>query len=241
MTYEPRTYRSVVEPAGLITLRGRLKETDLQISATSDLTEPGRGPRRAGARGRSRASSPRIRASPRRGRRIDVPDDAPDARACDGASAAHLARVGPMAAVAGVVAEYVAQGPPAALGRGDRGERRRRLPRRRRRSAWSRCGRGTARSRARSGCASRAGCTPLAVCTSSGTVGHSTSLGAARRGDGARARRRARGRGRDRARQPGTFGRGRPARDRRVPGHRTASSVCSSSPVTISARGATST
>ncbi|HEY3318478.1 MAG TPA: UPF0280 family protein [Coriobacteriia bacterium] len=176
MSYEPRTYRGVVTPAGLTTFEVVIKETDLQISAASDLTGPAED-LVAQARWQIEsyvASNPRFAEtwSP-----IDVPEDAPDLIRAMG-RAAHLARVGPMAAVAGVVAEYVARGLESLsaevvvenggdiymVGKADRTI-----------ALWA----GKSSLTGKVGLRIPGGLMPVAVCTSSGTVGHSASLGSA--------------------------------------------------------------
>ncbi len=176
MGYEPRTYRGVVTPAGLTTFEVAIKETDLQISALSDLTGPAED---LVAQARWQIES-YITANPRFAETwvpIEVADDAPDLVRTM-ARAAHLARVGPMAAVAGVVAEYVARGlaPLSAEvvveNGGDIylvGTAERTI------ALWA----GKSSLTGKVGLRIPAGLTPVAVCTSSGTVGHSASLGVA--------------------------------------------------------------
>jgi ApbE superfamily uncharacterized protein (UPF0280 family) len=176
MSYEPRKYRRVVTPEGMTTFEVVIKETDLQISATSDLTGPAED---LIAQARWQIES-YIRANPRFAETwspIDVPEDAPDIiRAM--ARAAKSARVGPMAAVAGVVAEYVARGLAKysaevvvenggdiyIVGWTDRTV-----------ALWA----GDSELTGKVGLRIPRALLPVAVCTSSGTVGHSTSLGAA--------------------------------------------------------------
>lgn len=176
MTYEPRTYRSVVTPAGLTSFEVVLKETDLHISALTDLTGPAED---LVAQARWQIES-FITAHPRFAETwspYDVPADAPELVVRMG-KAAHLARVGPMAAVAGIVAEYVAKGlqPLSAevivenggdvylVGTAERTV-----------ALWA----GDSPLTGKVGLRITAALQPIAVCTSSGTVGHSTSLGAA--------------------------------------------------------------
>lgn len=171
-----RVHTGVVEPAGLTTFQVVIKETDLQISATSDLTSIAED---LVAQARWQIES-YITANPRFGDTwspIDVADDAPDlVRAM--ARAAHLARVGPMAAVAGVVAEYVARGllphsPEVVVENGGDvyliGSAERTV------AMWA----GESPLSGKIGLRIPGGLTPLAVCTSSGTVGHSASMGTA--------------------------------------------------------------
>ena len=176
MFWEPRTYRTSVASAGLVTFEVVHAETDLQIAAMSDLTEHARELVRV-----VRAEldgyvglHPHFAASfvP-----VEVEPDAPEiVRAM--AEAASVARVGPMAAVAGAIAEHVARG-LAAHSRevivengGDvfllgRTERRVLLLA------------GDSPLSGRLAVTLGPEGLPVAVCTSSGTVGHSTSLGSA--------------------------------------------------------------
>lgn len=176
MTYEPRTYRSLVEPAGLVCFEVAIKETDLQICAERDL----RGPAEdlvVAARWdieQFAAAEPRFLEShvP-----YEVPEHAPQlVRRM--AHAGHLACVGPMASVAGAVAEFVARGLAEfssevvvenggdiyMVGKADR--------------VVALMAGGSSIS-GRVGLLVRGGLMPVAVCTSSGTVGHSTSYGVA--------------------------------------------------------------
>jgi uncharacterized protein len=176
MTYEPRTYRGVVTPAGLTTFEVVVKETDLQISASSDLTGQAED---LVAQARWQIET-FINAHPRFAETwspYEVPDDAPELVLAM-AKAANLARVGPMAAVAGVVAEYVAKGLAAfspevvvenggdiyLVGTTDRVV-----------ALWA----GESSLTGKVGMHVHGSLMPVAVCTSSGTVGHSASLGSA--------------------------------------------------------------
>lgn len=176
MTYEPRTYRMAHDPEGLTSFEVVIKETDLHVSALSDLSEQA-GDLAAQARWQIESflvAHPRFAEtwSP-----YDVPPDAPDLVLAM-ARAASLARVGPMAAVAGVVAEYVARGlqPLSAEviveNGGDlylMGSTERTV------ALWA----GESSLTGRVGLRIPGGLMPIAVCTSSGSVGHSTSLGSA--------------------------------------------------------------
>ncbi len=175
MMYEPRTYRRISEPADLECFEVSVKETDLAACATSDLSDLAED---LVVRARWEIES-FIRAHPyfaETMRPIDVPASAP-ATVRRMAEAAQFARVGPMAAVAGAIAEYVARGLAEASREvivengGDIyliGEEDRVI------SLWA--GEDGVRD---IGLAVRGGLLPVAVCTSSGTVGHSTSLGSA--------------------------------------------------------------
>lgn len=108
MSYEPRTYRRRVASEGLVTFEVVVRETDLAISARADLTSEATAlvhDLRAGIE-RFARSSPRFLESfvP-----YPVEGDAPPI-VLDMARAASLAGVGPMAAVAGAMAEHVARG-----------------------------------------------------------------------------------------------------------------------------------
>lgn len=108
MKWEPRTYRRTVDAAGLVTFEVVLAETDLQISASADLAGPAADlarALRADLEGYI-ATHPRFAESyvP-----VEVEPGAPEiVRAM--ADAALVAGVGPMAAVAGAIAERVARG-----------------------------------------------------------------------------------------------------------------------------------
>ncbi len=108
MVYEPRTYRRSVEPAGLVTFRVVVRETDLQIAARGDLTAQAISLVEA-----ARADIDGFVAGHRRFVEsfvpFEVPADAP-AIVREMAEAAARADVGPMAAVAGAIAERVARG-----------------------------------------------------------------------------------------------------------------------------------
>ncbi|MCE5203891.1 MAG: UPF0280 family protein [Actinomycetia bacterium] len=108
MAYEPRTYRWKVDPAGLVTFRVVRAETDLAVSARQNLSEQAL----ALVDDARQALESYIAANPRFAESlvpVGVPEGAPPiVRAM--ADAARVAGVGPMAAVAGAVAEEVAQG-----------------------------------------------------------------------------------------------------------------------------------
>ncbi|MBW6469515.1 MAG: UPF0280 family protein, partial [Coriobacteriia bacterium] len=108
MTFEPRTYRRTAQPAGLVCFEVAIKETDLQVCAARDLTDLAED---LVVRARWEIEG-FIRAHPYFRETltpIDVPESAPEiVRRM--AEAGRIARVGPMAAVAGAIAEYVARG-----------------------------------------------------------------------------------------------------------------------------------
>lgn len=107
MAYEPRMYRHVASP-GLVTSEVVVLQTDLQVAARSDLAREAEAlirRLRADIEGFA-AANPRFLESfvP-----YPVPATAPPI-VVDMARAAELAGVGPMAAVAGAMAEHVARG-----------------------------------------------------------------------------------------------------------------------------------
>lgn len=172
--YEPRTYRRTVAPEDLIAFEVVVAETDLQILAEKDLGVPALDLVREARTAIERwlISHPWFAESfaP-----VDVPESAhPIVRGM--ANAARSARVGPMAAVAGAVAEYVARGlvsssPEIIVENGGDvyliGSAPRTL------SLWA-----GADGVNGVGVEVTPG-TGLAVCTSSGRVGHSVSFGTA--------------------------------------------------------------
>ncbi len=176
MVWEPRRYRQRTDPAGLVTFEIVHGETDLQVSAARDLTAEASAIVSA-LRGDLEAY---VGAHPRFAESfvpVEVEADAPEiVRAM--AAAGLAAGVGPMASVAGAVAERVARGLAAhsaevlvenggdlyVVGR---------TPRRVLLLA------GTSPLSGRLAIDLSAESLPCAVCTSSGKVGHSVSLGAA--------------------------------------------------------------
>lgn len=176
MIFEPRTYRRRVAPAGLVTFEVVVRETDLQIAAERDLT------REATALvEEARAEVEGYVAHHRRFVESFVPfevdaDAPPIVRAM--AAAASSAGVGPMAAVAGAVAEHVARGlaihsaEVVVENGGDVyliGATERVVA----------LHAGPSPMSGRIGIVLDAGLMPVAVCTSSATVGPSVSLGRA--------------------------------------------------------------
>ncbi|GAB4280355.1 MAG: UPF0280 family protein [Coriobacteriia bacterium] len=176
MTYEPRTYRRTVQPEGLVAFEVSLKETDLQILAERDLSSEAAD---LIAQARWEIES-FIAKHPRFAEALspyDVPEDSPPlVRQMSAAGA--KARVGPMAAVAGAIAQYVAMG----LAEHSRevivenggdiylvGEHDRTIA----------LLAGDAPVSGKVGVRVASGLLPVAVCTSSGTVGHSLSFGEA--------------------------------------------------------------
>lgn len=174
MVYEPRTYRRTVAPEGLVCFEVAIKETDLQICAQRDLTDLAED---LVVRARWDLEEfikfhPYFEESyvP-----VDVFEAPPIVKRM--ADAAKVANVGPMAAVAGAVAEYVARGlaeesPEVIVENGGdiyiMGERERTI------ALYA-----GARGVEHVGLRIPPGLLPVAVCTSSGTVGPSVSLGEA--------------------------------------------------------------
>lgn len=105
MTYKPRTYRQRVNPEGLVTFEVIEKETDLLISADKALEREARAAiltyRREIADVIKKVPSFRTSLSP-----IELEIDVPNI-ASDMVKSSCAAGVGPMAAVAGAIAEYV--------------------------------------------------------------------------------------------------------------------------------------
>lgn len=175
MVYEPRTYRHAVAPPDLIAFEVVVAETDLQILAACDLRVEATALVHA-VRGDIEsyvAAHPRFAESfvP-----VPVEDDAP-ALIREMAAAGEAAGVGPMAAVAGCVAEAVARGLSVFSDEvivengGDvylMGARPRTV------ALWA----GT-HGASGLGLELPAALLPCAMVTSSGTIGHSTSLGSA--------------------------------------------------------------
>lgn len=106
MTYEPRIYRRTTAP-GLVSFQVAVRETDLAISAGSDLSAEAR----EAVSALRRDLEAYVAAHPRFAETfvpIGVEAGAP-AIVADMARAAEAAGVGPMAAVAGAMAEHVAR------------------------------------------------------------------------------------------------------------------------------------
>lgn len=176
MVWEPRRYRQGVDAAGLVTFEVVHGETDLQISASRDLSAEAAATV-AAIRAELEAY---IGAHPRFAESfvpLAVEPDAPEiVRAM--ASAAEAAGVGPMAAVAGTVAERVAR--DLALYSGEviveNGGDLYLIGRTARRALLLA---GDSPLSGKLALAIPAEELPCAVCTSSGRVGHSVSLGSA--------------------------------------------------------------
>lgn len=176
MVWEPRRYRQGVDAVGLVTFEVVHGETDLQISADRDLSVEA-----AASVAAIRAElEGYIGAHPRFAESfvpIAVEPDAPEiVRAM--ASAAEAAGVGPMAAVAGTVAERVARDLAVYSGEVlvENGGDLYLMGRTARRVLLLA---GDSPLSGRLALAIPAEDLPCAVCTSSGRVGHSVSLGSA--------------------------------------------------------------
>ena len=176
MAYGPRTYRGGVRADELVTFEIVIAETDLLIRAGQDLTDLAEDlvVRARWDIEQFAAKHPRFieALAP-----YDVPEDAPPI-VQKMAHAGTLARVGPMAAVAGAIAEHVARGLSESSTEvivengGDDyliGKRERIM------SVHA----GDSPMSDSVGLRITPGLMPIAVCTSSGTVGHSTSFGSA--------------------------------------------------------------
>lgn len=176
VTYEPRTYRRAVRAADLVSFETSFRETDLQVSAESDLSDKAEDLIVA-ARWEIESyiqHNPRFREALAP---YDVPEDAP-VLVRSMARAAAKARVGPMAAVAGTIAQYVAEGLAEDSSQvivengGDVyviGDQARVVG----------IHAGDSPLSGHVGIEVPPGLQPVGVCTSSGTVGHSLSMGSA--------------------------------------------------------------
>ena len=176
MVYEPRTYRKAVDAAGLVSFEVVRAETDLHISASRELSSEA-----AALVERLRAPLEHyIAAHPHFAESfapVEVERDAPEiVRSM--ADAARAVGVGPMAAVAGALAEGVARGLSALSSEvivengGDLY-----LMGAAPRTVLLQAGDSPLSGKVALDL--RAEDLPVAICTSSGTVGHSVSLGVA--------------------------------------------------------------
>ncbi|NOY52451.1 MAG: UPF0280 family protein [Deltaproteobacteria bacterium] len=173
MAYEARDYRNRMETKDLVSFQVMIKETDLAISAVSDLSEEAHRHLREIRRGLEQY----LRKHPEFLSAMEPLTVNPDAPPLirEMAKAGEAAGVGPMAAVAGAVAEAVgrkllAQSPEVIVENGGDiflvSKRERIISIEAGDSPFSR------HIGIRIGKAS-----PLGICTSSGTVGHSISFG----------------------------------------------------------------
>lgn len=176
MVYQPRTYRDWVSSRGLVSFSVVEKETDLLVLARRDLTEA--------AIAATRKCRAELEGYIARHRRfltalepLPIAEDAPPL-VKEMASAAEAAGVGPMAAVAGAIAEFVGK---ELLRSSDEvivengGDIFMKLTERRRVGVHA----GASPFTGKIGFHILPEETPLGVCTSSGTVGHSLSFGLA--------------------------------------------------------------
>jgi ApbE superfamily uncharacterized protein (UPF0280 family) len=176
MTYEPRTYRTTVEAEDLVCFEVSISETDLMICAEEDLTDLAED-LVVSARWEIESFIQQHPEFEKSFAPYEVPHDASGLIARM-ASAAVRARVGPMAAVAGAVAQQVAEGlaehskEVIVENGGDLylvGERDRVIG----------IHAGASPVSGKVGMRVSGGLLPVSVCTSSGTVGHSMSFGRA--------------------------------------------------------------
>jgi len=174
--YQPRTYRHWIEGKDLIAFNVTEKETDLYIRAISNLQKKAR---RIMLKYRKQLESyiernPAFQTSLEP---LSISEDAP-AIAKDMAMAGQKAGVGPMAAVAGAIAEYVGRellefSPEIIVENG--GDIFLKVLKKRVVGIYA----GQSQLTGKIGLEISPGDTPLGVCTSSGTVGHSLSFGKA--------------------------------------------------------------
>ena len=174
--YEPRTYRNLVRAGDLVAFTVQVDETDLYIRAEQDLSKKALAAIREVRSSLESyiAKHPRFRESLEP---IAVPEDAPGI-VREMAVAAKKAGVGPMAAVAGAIAEAVGRellrfSPEVIVENG--GDIFLSVRRRRHVMLYA----GSSPLSNKLSIEIRPEKSPLGVCTSSGTVGHSVSFGAA--------------------------------------------------------------
>ncbi len=176
-SYRQRTYRGLVDRAELVVTQVRLRQTDLQILADRDVTQPA-GELVAGCRLQLERYIERHQAFARS--LAPLPDDElapPIVRRM--LAAAARAGVGPMAAVAGAVAEFVGSGLVAAGCKEVIVENGGDIFLLRSRPCTIAVFAGQSPLSNRVGLRLAARQQPLGVCTSSGTIGHSLSFGRA--------------------------------------------------------------
>jgi hypothetical protein len=176
MVWEPRTYRQVGSAGALVSFTVVRGETDLQIGALRDLSAEALAAVDAVRAGLEHyvAAHPRFLESyvP-----VDVDDDAPEVVGAM-ARAGAAAGTGPMAAVAGAIAERVARAlePLSAEVIVENGGDTFMMGTRARRVLLVA---GDSPLSGRVALAVEGATLPIAICTSSGKVGHSVSLGSA--------------------------------------------------------------
>jgi ApbE superfamily uncharacterized protein (UPF0280 family) len=174
--YQPRTYRRWIKNDNLVSFNVVIKETDLYISAQKNLEAEAR---EAIIKHRTPLEE-YIRSHPLFLHSLEpyaVEDDAPDI-VLDMARAAKIANVGPMAAVAGAIAEHVGRdllvhSPEVIVENG--GDIFTKVLRKSLIGIYA----GESQFTGKIALEINPEETPLGVCTSSGTVGHSLSLGTA--------------------------------------------------------------
>ena len=174
--YQPRSYRHRVRGQGLVSFNVVVKETDLYISAASNLNNIARS-LVIDQRNIIEAYIKKHPSFATSLKPLPVADDAP-AIIKDMADAASKASVGPMAAVAGAIAEAVGKGLLAHSSEvivENGGDIYLKSLKPRVVSIYA----GISPLSGKIGIDISAADTPLSVCTSSGTVGHSLSLGKA--------------------------------------------------------------
>ncbi len=175
-TYQPRTYRHWIEGKDLASFNVTVKETDLYIRATSNLEKKAR---RMVLKYRKQLEQyiekyPEFLTSLKP---LSTPANAPRI-ALDMIEAGQKAKVGPMAAVAGAVAEYVGKellefSPEIIVENG--GDIFLKITNKRIVGIYA----GNSPLTGKLGLEINPQDTPMGVCTSSGTVGHSLSFGKA--------------------------------------------------------------
>jgi len=174
--YQPRTYRKWVQSQGLVLFNVIHKETDLYIAASKNLTEETRRllvNLRAGLDNYIKGHNDFISSL----KPLKVPGNAPDIIK-EMALAAEKAGVGPMAAVAGAIAEHIGR-ELSALSEEviveNGGDIYIKSLMERKVAIYA----GNSPLSEKIALLVKAEDTPLGICTSSGTVGHSLSLGRA--------------------------------------------------------------
>jgi len=174
--YEPRTYRHWIRDVDLVSFTAMVEETDLHIRAQTNLEKEAL----QSIRKHRRPLKDYIKKHPTFLHSLEpypVGDDAPEI-VLDMAKAASIAGVGPMAAVAGAIAEAVGRD---LLGYSNEiivengGDIFMESLKKRRIGIFA----GNSPFTGKVALEVEPGDTPLGICTSSGTVGHSLSFGAA--------------------------------------------------------------
>ena len=176
MNYQERTYRKWIKHDDLTVVRVSERETDLLISGDIDLAEKALAPIKRYRQDIKQyiAQNPNFRTSLSP---VDVHDDAPEI-VKEMAAAAQKAGVGPMAAVAGAIAEFVGKNllkfsEQVIVENG--GDIFIKTSKERTLGIYA----GNSPFTGKMALAIEAEQTPLGICTSAGTVGHSLSFGKA--------------------------------------------------------------